>query len=150
MKTLLLVVFFCPVFGIAQKLVLIDRNFYHPAIIADFITMEQAANGLLPVYHKDLQAVSQQMQWLVKHMISPAATTMEESFVLKMGSSNCVVTTEKNRRIDKYTIVLNTEMANMKTSIVVASGEPNKRALQRVTIFMDYLRNNSSLLIENR
>jgi len=148
MKTLLLIVFFSPVFGIAQKLVLIDRNFYHPVRIADSISMEQASNGLLPVYHKDLEAVSQQMQWLIKHMISPAGTSVEESFVLKMGRSNCVVTTEKNRRTDKYTIVLNTEVDNMKTSIVLASGEPNKRALQRVTIFMDYLRNNSSLFIE--
>ena len=148
MKILLLIVFFSPFLGKTQKLFLIDRNFYHPIRIADSISMDQASKGFLPVYHKDLQVVSQQMQWLIKHMISPAGINMEESFILKMGNSNCIVTTEKNRRVDKYTIVLNTEMDNMKTSIVLASGEPSKRALQRVTIFMDYLRNNSSLFME--
>jgi len=147
MKTLLLILFFSPLFCIAQKIVLIDRNFYHPVILADSFSIEQASRGLLPVYQKDLQAVNRQMQWLIKHIISPNEINTEESIVLKMGSSNCIVTTEKNRRIGgKYTIVLNTEIDNLKTSIVLASGEPNKRALQRVSIFMDYLNNNSSLL----
>ena len=146
MKTLLLILFFSPLFCNAQKIVLIDRNFYHPVILADSFSIEQASRGLLPVYQKDLQAVNRQMQWLIKHIISPGEINTEESIVLKMGSSNCIVTTEKNRRIGKYSIVLNTEIDNVKTSIVLASGEPNKRALQRVAIFMDYLNNNSSLL----
>ena len=148
MKTLLLILFSLPFFCKAQKLILIDRNFYQPIGLADSISMEQVSQGLLPVYYKDLQAVNQQMQWLIKQMISPAGIDMEEPIILKMGSSNCIVSAEKNRRIDKYTIILNTEMNNIKTSIILASGEPNKRALQRLTIFMDYIRNNSSLFIE--
>ena len=107
--------------------------------------MEHASTGLLAVYHKDLQTISEGMQWLIKHMTRPGID-MEESFVLKMGNSNCIVTTGKNRHANKRSIVLNTEANNIKTSIVLAAGEPNKRALKRVAIFMDYLRNNSSLL----
>ena len=147
MKTLLLILFFSPLFCTAQKLLLIDRNFYHPVVMADSISLGQALKGLVPVYFKDLRAVSQGMQWLIKQMTN-AGIEMEESFTLKMGNSNCIITTEKNRRVDKYSIVLNTEMNNLKTSIVLASGETKKRAMQRVAIFMDYLRNNSSLLIE--
>ena len=146
MKTVFLIVFLSPVFAMAQKVVLIDRNFYHSVTTADSISMEQVSSGLLPVYYKDLQAVSQQMQWLIKHLISPATINMDESFVLKMGSSSCIVTIENNRRVDRYTIVLNSEINYVKTSVVLASGEPNRRALQRVAIFVDYLRNNSSLL----
>ena len=147
MKTLLLILFFLPFLGYAQKLVLIDRNFYQPVSLADSISIEQASKGLLPVYHKDLEAIHQGMQWLIKRLTS-AEKGQEESFILKMGNSNCIVSTEKSGRIDKYSIVINTDMENLKTSIVLASGEPNKRALQRVVIFMDYLRNNTSLFIE--
>ena len=145
MKTLLLILFFSPFFSKAQKVILIDRNFYHPVSIPDSFSMEQASTGVLAVYHKDLQALSEGMQWLIKHMTKPAID-MEESFVLKMGNSNCIVTTEKNSHTNKRSIVLNTEANNIKTSIVLAAGESNKRALQRVTVFVDYLRNNSSSL----
>ena len=147
MKTLLLILFFSPFICKAQKLLLIDRNFYHPAGMADSISMEQASKGLLPVYQKDLHTISQGMQWLIKH-ITTGGIDGEKSFTLKMGNTNCIVTAENNRRVDKYSIVLNTETNNLKTSMVLASGEPNKRAMQRVAIFMDYLRNNSSLFIE--
>ena len=147
MKTFLFIFFLLPLVSKAQKIALLDRNFYHSINIADSITMEQAAKGILPVYHRDLQAIIQGMQWLIQYITAPKINK-EESFILKMGNSKCIVKTESYRHINNYNIVLNTEANNIKTSIVLASSEPNKRAAQRVAVFMDYLRNNSWLIKE--
>jgi len=64
MKLFLIFLFFAPLSGNAQKLALIDRNFYYPIDIADTITLEQAAKGTLPIYNKDISSVIEIVEWL--------------------------------------------------------------------------------------
>ncbi len=149
MKTFLLLLFFFPFVSKAQKFALIDRNFYQPINLVDTFTMEQASKGLLSVYYKDIRSIMEGMQWLVNYLNAPKINP-EKSFVLKMGNSKCFVKAEKNARINSYNVVFNTEIENIKTSIILAANESTKRAIQRVTIFMDYLGNNASMVAGNQ
>jgi hypothetical protein len=143
MKLFLMFLFFAPVFGNGQKLALIDRNFHHPIDIADTITLEQASKGTLPIYNKDISAVIEVVERLTGYTVK---INEQESFVVKTGNSECIVTTEKDGRLNTYTIVLNTYTGNFKTSILLVNNETNKRASQRLSIFLDYLKNNSAVL----
>lgn len=145
MKTFLLVLFFSPLVSKGQKFALIDRNFYQPINLVDTFTMEQASKGQLSIYYKDIRSILEGMQWLVNYLNAPKINPVR-SFVLKMGNSNCFVTARKNAGINSYHVVFNTEINNIKTSIILAANESTKRAIQRVTIFMDYLGNNASMV----
>ena len=146
MKPLLYLLFFTSLNCTAQKLLLLDRHFVEPVTIEDTITTEQVGNGSLPIYFKDLNSVISTMEWLVKHM-EAHKLNHEESFDLKMGNSKCIVMTKKKGNSNKYNIVLNTMTNNLKTYIVLVAWEGNKRAIQRLNIFMDYLKNNSSVML---
>jgi hypothetical protein len=143
MKLFFNFLFFAPFFGNGQKLVLIDRNFHHPIVIADTITLEQASKGTLPIYNKDVSSVIEAVERLVDYT---GKINEQESFVNKTGNSECIITTEKEGRLNTYTIVLNTDTGNFKTSILLVDSETNKRATQRLSIFLDYLKNNSAAL----
>jgi hypothetical protein len=143
MKLFFNFLFFAPFFGNGQKLVLIDRNFHHPIVIADTITLEQASKGTLPIYNKDVSSVIEVVERLVDYT---GKINEQEYFVKKTGNSECIVTTEKEGRLNTYTIVLNTDTGNFKTSILLVDSETNKRATQRISIFLDYLKNNSAAL----
>ena len=145
MKPLLYLLFFTSFNCKAQKLLLLDRHFVEPVTMEDTITIEQAGNGMLPIYFKDINSVLSNMKWLVKYM-EAHKLNLEESFDLKMGNSKCIVTTEKTGNSNRYNIVLNTMTSNLKTYIVLVAWEGNKRAIQRLNIFMDYLKNNSSVM----
>ena len=71
----------------------------------------------------------------------------EQFFDLKMGNSKCIVRAEKSGHSNKYSVVLNTMTNSLKTYIVLVAWEGNKRAIQRLNIFMDYLKNNSSIML---
>ena len=146
MKSLLLILLFSPLLSIGQKLVLIDRNFQQPLSIIDTITMEQATKGALPLYFKDLRSVISTMEWLIKEINS--GKNNNKSFHLKIGNSKCIVKAENNGSRNIYNIVLNTNTGSFKTSIVLASHETSKRAAQRLSIFMDYLKNNIAAVPE--
>lgn len=145
MRSFLLILFFVPFPGRAQKLALIDRNFQQPINIVDSVSMEEVAKGVLPVYYKDVASIISAMQWLLKYM-GDGKMDKEGFFDLKTGDSKCIVQTEKNGKANKYHIVLNTKTTAFKTSIVLVAHESNKRAAQRIAMFMDYLRNNTSVM----
>jgi hypothetical protein len=143
MKLFLMFLFFAPFLGYGQKLALIDRNFYHSIDLSDTITLEQASRGTLPIYNKDISSVIEAVEWLADYT---AKINEQKSFVIKTGNSECIVTTGKEGRSNTYTIVLNTDTGNFKTSILIVDNETNKRATQRLSIFLDYLKNNSAAL----
>ena len=143
MKFFLMFLFFAPFFSNAQKLALIDRNFLRPIDVADTITLEQASKGTLPIYHKDISSVIEVVEKLTDYA---GKINEQESFVIKTGNSECIVTTGKEGKLNTYTIILNTDTGNFKTSILLVDNETNKRATQRLSIFLDYLKNNSAAL----
>lgn len=149
MKSFLLFLFFASFTGNAQQLVLVDRNFQLPLKVTDTITVEQVSKGLMPIYFKDVYTVITSMERLVKYM-NAGKMNKEDILDLKMGNSICVVQTEKTGRLNTYNIVLNTMTSKLKTHMVLAASEPNKRAVQRLNIFMDYLKNNSPVIAEKQ
>jgi len=134
-----------PFFTNAQKLILLDRNFQDPISIVDTITMEEATKGGLAIYARDINAILFSIQKLIKY-VDDDKPDKGEIFDLEMGNSKCIVKTEKTGAINNYNIVLNTNTGNFKTAFVLVAHETNKRAVQRLTMFMDYLRNNLSVL----
>jgi hypothetical protein len=145
MKCHFLVLFLLPAFANAQKLLLLDRNFQEPISIVDTITMEKATKGGLAIYARDINTILSSMQKLIKY-VDDGKMRKEEVFDLKMGNSKCIVKTEKTGSNSNYNIVLNTNTGNFKTAFVLVAHETNKRAVQRLTMFMDYLQNNLSVL----
>jgi hypothetical protein len=145
MKYFLLILIFVPFLSRGQKLALIDRSFHQPIGIADSVSMEEVAKGILPVYYKDMPSIISAMQWLLKYM-GDNKVHKEEILDLKVGDSKCIVQTKKNGSTNRYHIVLNSKTTGFKTSIVLVAHETNKRATQRIAMFMDYLRNNASVM----
>jgi hypothetical protein len=145
MRSLFIVAFLFPLFANTQKLVLLDRNFHHPVNIVDSISMEEAAKGAVAVYAKDINSLFVFIQGLIKY-VADGKTDKEEVFDLNAGHSKYVVKTEKTGSTNHYNIVLNTDTGNFKTAFALVSHQSNKRAVQRLTMFMDYLRNNISVL----
>ena len=100
MKLFLMFLFFAPFLRNGQKLALIDRNFYHSIDLSDTITLEQASKGTLPIYNKDISSVIEAVEWLAHYT---AKMNEQKSFVIKAGNSECIVTTEKEGRLNTYT-----------------------------------------------
>ena len=100
MKLFLMFLFFAPFLRNGQKLALIDRNFYHSIDLSDTITLEQASKGTLPIYNKDISSVIEAVEWLAHYT---AKMNEQKSFVIKAGNSACIVTTEKEGRLNTYT-----------------------------------------------
>lgn len=148
MRPALSILFFIPLFGGAQKLALIDRKLQEPIAIVDTITHEQVTSGILPVFKEDVSTIVELMQRLAK-AIDNGGVPPSMSFDVKMGKTKCIISTEKVGKQYHYNIVLNTSMHNFKTSILLVDHEKNKRAAQRLNIFIDYLRNNQASISES-
>ena len=147
MKPFLILLLLVSATSHAQKMVLVDRNFQQPLIFADSITIEQVAKGLLPIHFNDLDQVIRVMEKLTKDIYAGRMNSKETTSV-PIGSSVCIITMEKLNRSNLYNIILNTTTGNLKTHIVLAQSEPHKRAAQRLTIFIDYLKNNAAIVLE--
>ena len=143
MKRILLLLFFIPLFPAAQKIAVIDRNFYEPIAMMDALTTEVATKGGLIVYQKDIALVIEGLEQLARKL-SYGKKLPDNFSDMKFGNTRCIVITEKTGKNYSHNIVLNTSSQNIKTSIVLADDEPSKRALQRLNIFLDYLRHNTS------
>ena len=146
MKVLLLLFFLLPVAVSAQKAILIDRAFQNPVQVVDKVTMEEVTRGLMPVYIIDIDSILQIVEKLIT--VISQSNTVQGMLDLKAGQSRWTTRTEKHGRMKQYNIVLNTNFGLFETYLVVAANEPDKRALQRLTIFTDYLRNNRAILPE--
>lgn len=148
MRVILIVAFLFPFFTVsAQKLVLLDRNFHRPLSIVDSITIQEAAKGAVAVYVKDINSIFASIQKLIKY-VGDRKVDEEEVFGVDAGHTTCVVKTTKTSGTNYYHIVLNTDTENFKTAFTLVSNKTNKRAVQRLTMFMDYLRNNISVIPE--
>ena len=145
MKRILLLLFLVPLLSSAQKIAVIDRHFYEPIAMMDVLTTEVATKGGLIVYQKDIAPVIEGLEQLARKLSS--GTKLTDNFgEMKFGNTSCIVTTKKAGRRYTHNIVLNTNSQNIKTSIHLADDEPNKRAVQRLNIFIDYLKHNLSAI----
>jgi hypothetical protein len=126
-------------------MVLLDRNLQQPLNTADTITMDEATKGMVAVYTKDINRLLHTIQSLTK-FIDDKKIDEEKVIDLQVGNSKCIVKTEKNGAVNSYNIVLTTDTGNFKTAFVLVSHETSKRAVQRLTMFLYYLRNNISVM----
>ena len=148
MKRILPLLFFIPLLSTAQKIAVIDRNFYEPITMMDVLTTEIATKGALIVYQIDIALVIKGLEDLRKE-ISFGKKLPDDFRNMKFGNTSCIVITEKAGKNYRHNIILNTNSQNIKTSILIAHNEPNKRALQRLNIFIDYLKHNWSAIENN-
>lgn len=140
----LFIVLLLPFLSIGQKLALLDRSFQQPIKITDTFTMEQASMGALAVYFNDMPSIISTMQSLIKNINEGAIK--EGALDVPMGSSLCVVRTRKIGRVSMHNIVLTTKVNGLRTVFTIANQETHKKTLQRLTMFLDYLRNNASVM----
>ena len=147
MRPILFLLSFIPLFSSAQKIALIDRNFYEPITMVDTITGAAAIEGGLAVYQKDMSMVIKALEQLARDLGSNRLVPQTHN--IRLGNSSCVVVTEKKGNQYSHHIMFNTTSENIKTSILLVDREANKRTLQRLTIFIDYLKNNTSALRNN-
>src|SRR5687768_16623356 len=68
MKGILLLLFFIPLLSKAQKIAVVDRNFYEPIAMMDVLTIEVATKGGLIVYQKDIAMVIEGLELLARKL----------------------------------------------------------------------------------
>jgi hypothetical protein len=143
MKYFLILLIFFPFSVNAQKMIALDRSLQQPLSIVDGISMDEATKGAVAIYVKDVETIQASIQLLIKHLVN---RDRQESFDLEMGNSKCVVKIEKHGAVNNYNIVLNTNTGDFKTAFVLVAHESEKKAVQRLTMFLDYLRNNLAVI----
>ena len=143
MKYFLIFLIFFPFSVNAQKMIALDRSLQQPLSIVDGISMDEATKGAVAIYVKDVVTIQASIQLLIKHLVN---RDKQESFDLEMGKSKCVVKIEKHGAVNNYNIVLNTSTGDFKTAFVLVAHESEKKAVQRLAIFLDYLRNNLAII----
>lgn len=148
MKSLLFILIF-PVFCSAQQIVLLDRNFKEPMRIASAITKDDLLKGWFPIHIKDVDSVIKKVSWFQKY-IDTGQQHENESIVMNAGNSNFITQVEKQGHTNNYYVVLNTTTSDFgATMLLVKKRDGKKRALQKLNIFIDYVRNNMSILEED-
>ena len=148
MRVVFFLLVFLPCCTMGQKAILIDRSLRYPVRITDSVTFEQVTKGLMPIYFKDIDSLLKVIDQLKKYIDTgrPNNKKIED---IKFGNSHCFTTTQQQGTTNKYHIVVGTKVNAISTSITVVPGEPNKRALQRLSIFADYVKNNRALVKED-
>lgn len=146
MKLFFLILVFFPFAGSTQEAILIDRSFYAPVNVVDTVIMEQVVAGSMPVLIRDIDSVLSVADRLME-TIFRGGPQPDGLLDLKAGNSRWTVRMETQGWRKQYTIILNTKFGLFETYLVVASNEMGKRALQRLSIFADYLRNNVTAIV---
>ena len=146
MKHLLLFILLVPLAGSAQKFALLDRDFKRPVVITDTLTSVIGSDRRFPVYIKDIDSLILFTEQLARNIY--AGKTYEDQTVYSaVGSSWFLAHREKLRSVNKYYITLNTRANNIGSSMeLVSNFDGNRAALQKIYIFLDYLRNNRLLI----
>ena len=127
MKPILFLLFFIPLFTSAQKIALIDRNFYEPITMVDTVSIDDASKGSLVVYKEDIAKVIEGMEWLAKYL-SYSEKLTSGSFDITMGNSKCIVITEKTGSKYSHNIMLHTNSENIKHRSCLLTAKRTKEA----------------------
>lgn len=148
MKALIFSLLF-PIFCSAQQIVLLDRGFKEPMRVTNTITTGDLLKGWFPIHIKDVDSIVKKVAWFQKY-INTGQRHENESIVMNVGNTNFISQVEKQGNSNNYYIVLNTTTGNYgATMLLVKKRDSKKRALQKLNIFIDYLRNNMSVLEED-
>jgi len=142
MKTGILLLLLLPTIALAQNIALLDRNLKKPVVVTQALAATQLAHNLFPIYTTDLDSVIQLLEDLARR-ISNKDVPEEMMQVLPVGHSQFAITTEPKGNVAVYTIYLSTRIQNLGASLeVVEPKTGNRRTVQNLLLFLDYLKNN--------
>lgn len=149
MKTLLLLSVLLPVLAGAQKLALIDRSFKTPISFTDSVSRLQVLQNRFIIYSQDIDSLIRVTERFAQY-INTGKVHEPATFDIFTGHSHIVAMTRKAGHINSYHLVLSTRTDNIGTSITIVSSAGKRKAMQKLNIFLDHLRNNRSLLKDAR
>ena len=144
MKWLFLAFIFLATTGNAQKVALIDRHFKTPLLLADTLSIDAMIMGWFPIYYPDVDSIIEITSYFIKHIdrnnVEPPSVKEQA-----VGYSKIFYTsTGKNHRY-RSTISLCTTHNNISTYIKLTENDSNKRCVQKLNDFTDYLKNNMAV-----
>lgn len=146
MKTVLFLFLFISRVAVAQEIALLDRAFKNPMALTQKLTIEQLGGKQFPVYKADLEAVIRLMENLSRY-INTGTVHETATQLLPAGHSNLTVAMQRTGAYCTYTVFVNTRSNDIGASLeVVKSGSGNKKALQQLQAFLDYLKNNRHII----
>ena len=148
MKLLLFFAMLLPVTMAAQRIALIDRGFKRPLQFTDSATTEHLVQGYFPVHVEDLGYVLKTTDWFISS-IDEGWTHAKVGDHVPSGRSTFLYTEGMVRRTPLHKIILNTRTSAFSTSLkLVQFDDSRKRAIQKLLIFSDYIRNNLAVADE--
>lgn len=145
MRVVFVIFILLPFLAAAQKAILIDRGLKQPVVLTDSVTFDQMAEGFMPIFFNDIDSLLATIDGLRKY-IDTGKPNDEKVEEIRFGNSRCVVATKLQGAANKYRIIIGTTVDGLNTSMVLVAGEVNKKALQRLSIFADYLKNNRAIV----
>ena len=143
MKYLLLLLLL-PLFGSTQKIVLLDRQFRNPVTLTDSISPEQFP-GTFPVYLNQFDSLIKVADHY-RQSFNRGRGEKHGPGTFYLGSTKFVSGNKENAYTGNQVLIA-TRVGFVQTSLeLVGPADSNRRAQQKLAVFIDYLRNNRPLL----
>jgi len=148
MKTVILLLLLVPCFARAQDIALVDRELKGPMTVTRNLTLRDLSSKLFPIYRADLDSIIHITESLISFIKN--RTTREPNMQLvPVGHSQFAITTERSGEYNSYMVFLNTRSNNLGATLeLVSRGDNNRRAVQQLLQFLDYLKNNRHMIEE--
>ena len=150
MKTSLFILLIVAKTAVAQEIVLLDRSFRKPIAVTQNVTAAQLQDRKFPIYVTDLDSVIKIIENLANH-INTGAVHEGGTQMLAVGHSQFSITTYNKQNYNNYSIHFSTQSGDLGASVKLVKQEDNTRkAVQRLRIFLDYLKNNQHILEQEK
>lgn len=131
-----------PCFAFTQPIALLDRAFKKPVTVTKALSTTQLSGRQFPIYTADLDTVIQVTEQLARY-IDTGAVRPPDMQMLAAGHSLFAVTTNQAGVYNNYTVFLSTRSGNLGATLeLVKHGYGNRKAVQQLRLFLDYLKNN--------
>lgn len=135
-----------PLFGKAQSIALVDRDFKRPMTLTQTLSIAQLAGRHFPIQTADLDSVIEVTATLARQIADRTAPEAEMQ-VITAGKSRFAITIQKAGNYNTYRVLLSTVSGNLGASLELVNGRDNNySAVQKLYIFLDYLKNNIHLI----
>jgi hypothetical protein len=133
-----------PLFCDAQEIALLDRHFKKPVLYTNSLQGD-ALYRCFPVYRADLDSVIQVTETLLSS-VQAGKPPEPDAVFLPAGHSFFAVRTWKTGAYTNYFVVLSTRSGDKGATLELLSEQDgNKKAAQKLLVFLDYLKNNRHL-----
>lgn len=146
MKTCIVLLYILPVCAYAQSIALLDREFKNPITVTETLTRDQLSGRTFPIYTADLDVVIRLTEKLARSLVS-GTQPLSGMELLPAGHSHIAVATQRTGAHTTYSVSLSTRSGDVGTFLqLVKRNQGNKRAVQELLLFLDYLKNNRHMV----